>query len=57
MYSLKLKMVGLFSYGKVKDKDVFNKDQISFGWQKEGVRGGYGGESLNEDYFLQNSHY
>ena len=33
-YSWKLKMVVLFSYGKVKDKDVFNKDQISSGEEK-----------------------
>ena len=36
-------MAVLFPYGKVKDKDFLNKDQISsVGGQKEGVRGGYG---------------
>ena len=44
-------LIVLFSNGKVKDKDVFNKDQISSGGgQKEEVSGGYGGESLNEGY-------
>ena len=37
MYSWKLKMVILFSYGMVKDKDIFNKDQIS---SEEGKRKG-----------------
>ena len=34
-------LIVLFSYGKVKDKDFFNKDQISFGRAKGGGnRGG-----------------
>ena len=43
MYSWKLKMVVLFSYGKVKDKNVFNKDQISSGeGKRKGQEGGMG---------------
>ena len=43
----------LFSYGKVKDKDVF-LIRIKFQWGAKG-RGkmGYGGESFNEDYFCK----
>ena len=46
-------MVLLFSYWKVKDKDVFNKDQISSGEAKGRGKTGYGGESLNEGYFCK----
>ena len=42
MYSSKLKMGVLFSYGKVKDKEFF-LIRIKFIWggQQEGVGGGY----------------
>ena len=47
-------LIVLLSYGRVKDKDVFNKDQISSGRAKgRGKRGGMGGESLNEGYFYK----
>ena len=35
MYSWELKMVVPFSYGKVKEKDFLNKDQISSGEDKK----------------------
>ena len=44
----KLKTVALFSYGKVKDKDVFNQGHISLGRAKGGGKRGYGGEAINE---------
>ena len=48
----KLKTVALFSYGKVKDKDVlFNQGHISLGRAKGRGKRGYGGESINEVIF------
>ena len=49
-------MVVLFSYGKVKDKNVFNKvSNFHLGRAKERSQRGYGGESLNEGYFCKTS--
>ena len=36
-------LIVLFSYGKVKDKDVFYEDQISSGEGKRRGKWGYGG--------------
>ena len=54
MYSSKLKMVVLFSYGKVKDKEFF-LIRITFhlGRATGRGKGRVYGESRNEDYFCQ----
>ena len=47
-------LIVLFSYGKVKDKDVFLiRIKFHLGRAKGRGRRGYGGESLNEVYFYK----
>ena len=51
MYSWKTPV--LFPYGKVRDNDVFNKDQFHLGKAKGRGKRGVWAESLNEGYFCK----
>ena len=46
-------LIVFFPYGKVKDKDFFNTDQISSGRAKGRDKRGIWGDALNEGYFCK----
>ena len=57
IYSWKLKTKEPFPYGKIKDKEFFNKDQISSGEDKRKGKEGVWGRIPKWGLFLQNFHY